>query len=747
MQSSSSFPGRAQLTRDELLQVRWLLGGGLTLLAAMSVWYAGIDAWLLTGAIAAGVLLGLARPDWPARIPRRAHRLAFPGIAAIFAADIWLTAEVLPAFARLDLLLLLYRGITYRRKRDDLQVIVLGLILVVVAGVLTVSPLFAVHLLAFTAVALALLLAITLSPEEKNQGTGRADQVAGTKERGGVPGWAQEVRWGRLFARLRAATDWRVVALGGGLLAGLVVLSAVLFLAIPRFQLEHSLGLDRFISRSARTGFSDTIRLGDVTDIQQDNGVAVSIDVPDRGAIPAAPYWRMLVLDDYRAGTFRMSPALRRSAFAREHSGTVVHGGNRRREGRAVYWTFYLESGVSRYLPLPESFGELEFREPQHFRVSRSLGLVAVRDDPVTMTAYRIDDVDTRAVRADPARAHDRNPRAPGDAMRRLELDAADRATLRRIDREVAGAAKERSAADFARRATAWLARHHAYSLQPKIPAGAGDPLVRWLAGDGGGHCELFAGSLVLLARAAGWPARVVTGFRGGTWNAYSNNFTLRNSDAHAWCELFDEARGGWVRADPTPGATAATTDGQAGEAACAGRTDRSWTARFDSLRVFWYRRIVSFDQRAQLETLRAVKDVTEGSGAWARAALERLGAQCEAWLRAPWSGRRWAGLLGIALVLAAGARLGWRYRFSIGRALGGRRRGDPVRVAAGRWLARLRARSGGDASGDAGVVAELQRLRYGARETWPEPTAVFRRARQVSRRRRGPAVPFSAQR
>jgi len=53
---------------------------------------------------------------------------------------------------RLDILLLLYRGSTYRQRRDDLQVIVLGLFLIVVAGVLTVSLTFAVQILAFTGV-------------------------------------------------------------------------------------------------------------------------------------------------------------------------------------------------------------------------------------------------------------------------------------------------------------------------------------------------------------------------------------------------------------------------------------------------------------------------------------------------------------------------------------------------------------------------------------------------------------------
>ena len=83
------------------------------------------------------------------------------------------------------------------------------------------------------------------------------------------------VDWPRLFRRVREVADWRVLTLGAGLFAGVVVLSALLFLAIPRFQIENSLFLERFISKKARTGFNDSVRFGEVTEIQQDNSVAL----------------------------------------------------------------------------------------------------------------------------------------------------------------------------------------------------------------------------------------------------------------------------------------------------------------------------------------------------------------------------------------------------------------------------------------------------------------------------------------
>ncbi len=696
------------------MQLKWLLGGLLVLLSVGTVLYMDLEAWTLSGLTAAA--------------GARVHRLAFPAIVVFFAGDLYLTMEVLPPIVRLDILLLLYRGVSYRQRRDDLQVVVLGLFLIVVAGVLSVSIAFAAQILAFTACALAFLLVITLSAAMP-VGTDATATVEGP------PAWAVHADWGRLLRRVREVLDWRVVVLGSLLFAGVVGVSALLFLAIPRFQLENSLFLERFMTRKARTGFSDSIRFGDVTDIQQDDGVAVSVDVSDPARIPPLPYWRMVVLDEYREGAFRISPALRRAAFSAERSDAGLRGVARSRRGEPIVWTFYLEAGVSRYLPLLGPFEILRFRERQNFRFADRLGLVALRDEPVSMTAYRVEGLNPSGALPEPGLAGRLKAGEPGPADAPhldLNLGEADRAVLRRVVAEISADATL-GAEEFTNRATAWLNRRHGYSLQSQVPAGAGDALVRWLESSVPGHCELFAGALVLLAREAGHPARVVTGFRGGSWNGFSNNFTLRNSDAHAWCEVFDVAVAQWRRADPTPGAVVPgaeeTGPTAAGQAA---RVDRSWSARLDSLRVFWYRRIVNFDQRTQAETLRAVKTATQESGKRVREALERWVAAFKAWLASPWDTGRFGRLAAVLVALGGLGWITWRFRPAMWHLVRGRRRReDPVRRQAGRWLARLRGREVEPA-----VLADLQRLRYGAPDTWPEPAGVWREARRAARRR-----------
>ncbi len=85
------------------------------------------------------------------------------------------------------------------------------------------------------------------------------------------------------------------------------------------------------------------------------------------------------------------------------------------------------------------------------------------------------------------------------------------------------------------------------YTLDPK-PAGSIDD---FLFSTRQGYCEHYASSFVFLMRAAGIPARVVTGYLGGEYNSVGNYYIVRQSDAHAWAEVWLEGTG-WQRIDPT---------------------------------------------------------------------------------------------------------------------------------------------------------------------------------------------------
>jgi protein-glutamine gamma-glutamyltransferase len=88
------------------------------------------------------------------------------------------------------------------------------------------------------------------------------------------------------------------------------------------------------------------------------------------------------------------------------------------------------------------------------------------------------------------------------------------------------------------------------YTLQPPL-LGSVHPVDEFMFRTRRGFCEHYASAFTLMARAAGVPARVVTGYQGGEVNPISNRLVVRQSDAHAWSEVWLEGRG-WTRVDPT---------------------------------------------------------------------------------------------------------------------------------------------------------------------------------------------------
>jgi len=738
---------RQQLNLVELHQLKWALGTLLAVLSAWTVLYLEVEAtWLILAVTVVGVAVFL-RPSLPARVPGLVHRLAFPVIVAALAMDLYSSREPLPALVRVELMLILYRLVSYRRRRDDLQLIVLGLFLVVIAGVLTVSLFFAVQILAFTACALGFLLLTTLVDASQSAASkaGSENEIAAIGTAGAPPVWATEVNWLRLLSRMRAASDWRVLALGAGLFAGVVVVSGVLFMAIPRFELGSSFFLDRLMTKKTRTGFSESIRFGDVTSIQQDEGVAFTVDGGDAGKLPGVPYWRMVLLDDYREGGFRMSLELK-SEFARRALERRVRttGGATLVKGEPPRWRFYYEPGVSRYLPLAGGFRELVFSRPMSFHQSSALRLLALTSEPAELLGFEVTGMETGAVFPDAAYAR-REASGQGATKglpdyRHLALGTEDRAILERVVAEITRN-ETLDAEEFARRATDWLSRRHTYSMESSLPPGSGDPLVRWLNSDGPGHCEFFAGGFALLARAAGHPVRLVTGFKGGSWNGFSESLIVRNSMAHAWCELWN-GENAWVRVDPTPGAYSVGEPGPEVAAAQARgrRVDSGWSARLDGMRVFWYRRVVNFDQDAQVELAGGAKRTVMDAVRWIRARLDAGLGRIETWVRSPWTVTQglW-GLVaaaGLALAIWAMLRFGrngyWWLRASWSR----RSEGDPIRREAGRWLRRIEAERGDGQAEWVDLRADLLHLRYGRLERRLTAPAIFARARRALRQR-----------
>lgn len=186
------------------------------------------------------------------------------------------------------------------------------------------------------------------------------------------------------------------------------------------------------------------------------------------------------------------------------------------------------------------------------------------------------------------------------------------------------------------------------YTLEPqRLGRDAVDEL---LFGTRHGFCGHYAAAFVVLMRAAGVPARVVTGYQGGEWNPIGRYLTVRQSSAHAWAEVWI-ARRGWLRADPTAVISPGRLDREylqfGGDALLGGvgaMSGGSWLATalqgWDALGAWWQDDVVGFNFSRQLELAGRLHF---GDRDWRSLALA-LGAGMIAWLAwISWSLRRMA--------------------------------------------------------------------------------------------------------
>jgi protein-glutamine gamma-glutamyltransferase len=150
------------------------------------------------------------------------------------------------------------------------------------------------------------------------------------------------------------------------------------------------------------------------------------------------------------------------------------------------------------------------------------------------------------------------------------------------------------------------------YTLRPDLLGQ--EPIDDFLFNTKRGFCEHYAGSFVYLMRAAGVPARVVIGYQGGELNPVGNYLIVRQSDAHAWAEVWLQDKG-WVRIDPT-GAVSPSRIESGIESAIPNENPLPLLARnqypllkqlylnLDAIDNAWNHWVLGFDQKRQMELL-----------------------------------------------------------------------------------------------------------------------------------------------
>ncbi len=373
--------------------------------------------------------------------------------------------------------------------------------------------------------------------------------------RGPAPGWRQEL-----------VPVVQILALA-------LPLALFSFMFVPRLAspLWGAPGPD-----TGRTGLSSRMTPGNLTELLIDDSPAMRVSFADQPPPPEQRYFRGWVMSHFDGRTW--SHARHDNDSPETVSAT-----------RSIDYQVILEPTGGHILPAldvplsePDGARMLSSHELINFRPLDALHRYAMR----SATVYRLQATLT-----------------PVDRRRNLALPE----NFDPEARALAAGWQEKYGSDHAAIAAAALDLFHnggfSYTLVP-APLGR-DSIDDFLFSTREGFCEHYASSFTFLMRAAGVPARVVTGYQGGYWSDLGSYLLVRNSDAHAWAEVWLQGRG-WVRYDPT--AAVRPERVSLGASAAAGSSaawyQNSWLQglrnHWDIVNRWWGKAVVAFNQERQ---------------------------------------------------------------------------------------------------------------------------------------------------
>jgi protein-glutamine gamma-glutamyltransferase len=311
------------------------------------------------------------------------------------------------------------------------------------------------------------------------------------------------------------------------LLAQAFPLAFVMFLLFPRVPGPFWAIPKR--GDTSATGLSEEMQPGALSRLIESDAVAFRVrfegDPPPRAQL----YWRGPVLHDFDGS--KWTPGL--EELQQRHAERIE------RAGAPVRYAVTLEAHRRRWL------FALDIAAPEALRA-----LGTLRYDYQPIANRPVDDLIQYPMLSWPGAVARDLPGRVRQASLALPAGFAPRARALAESWRDAIAGQGGTDADLAQRALEYFREEpFYYTLAP--PPLTGDSVDEFLFETRSGFCEHFSSSFTVLMRAAGIPARIVTGYLGGEMNALSAHLTVRQSDAHAWAEVWLATRG-WVRVDPT---------------------------------------------------------------------------------------------------------------------------------------------------------------------------------------------------
>ncbi len=333
--------------------------------------------------------------------------------------------------------------------------------------------------------------------------------------------------------------------LAGGIVGLSVPLMLVLFILFPRFH-GPFWGMPGQ-GNAGTSGLSNSMAPGNISKLALSSDVAFRVRFNDAVPPTSRLYWRGPVLGNFDGRTWTVLPPGRMLAAGVPGANTTASAALRT-SGAAVRYRVTMEPSGQQSLFLlempaspPEVTAHAVRMTPDMQLTTRTAINQRVRYDASSYLQFAYSGNETALSVRDwlqlPAGF---NPQAHMLAAQMLRASADPEVLVQRV-------------------LAMFREKNFRYTLEPPL---LGQHTVDdFLFNTRAGFCEHYANAFVVLMRAMEIPARVVTGYQGGEMNQPGEYMTIRQSDAHAWAEVWLPQRG-WVRIDPTAAVAPSRIDG-----------------------------------------------------------------------------------------------------------------------------------------------------------------------------------------
>lgn len=363
------------------------------------------------------------------------------------------------------------------------------------------------------------------------------------------------------------------------------VIALGIFFVVPRMQLGYFSG-NRSTQTQHVSGFSQKVELGDISNIQDNTGVAMRVHVDSAKLDPSIHlYWRGIAFDHYDGKSWSASNAGTR--FLYEDAENTFYNSHSTDDPRIfLRQEFYLQPmdtrvvfGADRIVRITGSFGA----------ISKDLsGTLTGMAKPLNYTVFSSVPIVNRVMLRATASAE-----IPENIQRYYLQLPFRTAQMSQLVNQIVSPQKTRIDQVFA--VKEYLERNYKYTTT-NLPLDARDPVSAFLFDRKVGDCEFFATSMALLLRYAGIPARVVNGFLEGEYNELGDFYLVRQTDAHSWVEAY--VGGSWLPFDPSPRPIGTEK-----------RFFIDFRKLFDSISYFWDRYILIYSAEDQINTVTSLRD------------------------------------------------------------------------------------------------------------------------------------------